>query len=135
MDKTSIFVGQSGVGKSSLINKLLPEVNTATHEISERSGLGQHTTTAARLYHFAEGGDLIDSPGVRDFSLPQISAERLIWCFPEFREFIGHCRFSDCKHENEPQCAFKDALAAGKITQVRFDSYKRFTRKNDASVI
>lgn len=124
-DKVSIFVGQSGVGKSSLTNALLPNVNIATTEISENSGLGQHTTTVSRLYHFPQGGDLIDSPGIRDFGLWHLSPERVTWCFREFREFLGGCKFRDCKHLNDPGCALRQAAEDGDINSLRFESYHR----------
>lgn len=102
---TSIFVGQSGVGKSSLVNALLPEVNAETCEVSENSGLGQHTTTTARLYHFPDGGDLIDSPGVREFGLWHLEPEHVTYGFKEFRDYLGGCKFRDCKHGDDPGCA------------------------------
>lgn len=124
-DKVSIFVGQSGVGKSSLTNALLPNVNIATTEISENSGLGQHTTTVSRLYHFPHGGDLIDSPGIRDFGLWHLSPERVTWCFKEFRDYLGGCKFRDCKHLNDPGCAIREAVESGEINELRFESYHR----------
>ncbi len=122
---TNIFVGQSGVGKSSLINALLPELNVLTGEVSENSGLGQHTTTAARLYHFMDGGKLIDSPGVREFGLWHLEPEQVAEGFVEFREYLGGCKFRDCKHEDDPGCLIRDAVEKGLISQARFDSYHR----------
>lgn len=124
-DKVSIFVGQSGVGKSSLTNALLPNLNIATKQISENSGLGQHTTTVSRLYHFPQGGDLIDSPGIRDFGLWHLSPERVTWCFREFREYIGGCKFRDCKHLTDPGCVIRNAAEIGEIEPLRFESYHR----------
>lgn len=124
-DRISVFVGQSGVGKSSLINALLPGVDLRVGALSEQSRKGRHTTTTARLFHFPDGGDLIDSPGIREFALWHIDPERVIDGFREFHDLIGHCRFRDCKHEQEPGCAFKAALEAGQISTQRFDSYKQ----------
>ncbi|MFS1872930.1 small ribosomal subunit biogenesis GTPase RsgA [Enterovibrio norvegicus] len=122
---TSIFVGQSGVGKSSLVNALLPEVNAETCEVSENSGLGQHTTTTARLYHFPDGGDLIDSPGVREFGLWHLEPEHVTYGFKEFRDYLGGCKFRDCKHGDDPGCVLREAVSEGKISKTRFDSYHK----------
>ncbi len=124
VDKISIFVGQSGVGKSSLINQLLPDADIKTGELSAATLKGTHTTTTARLYHFPEGGDLIDSPGIREFGLWHISRDEVIEGFVEFRPYIGHCRFRDCKHEQEPQCAILDARKKGHISERRMESYR-----------
>ena len=123
--KNNIFVGQSGVGKSTLVNTVLPDADILTKEVSENSGLGQHTTTVSRLHHLPSGGNLIDSPGIREFGLWHLDVERVTWCFKEFREFIGGCRFRDCKHLNDPGCILVEAVEEGKITELRFDSYHR----------
>lgn len=123
--RTSIVVGQSGVGKSSLINTLLPLAELEVGELSELSREGTHTTTKAKLFHLPNGGQLIDSPGIRDFGLWHIDTQQLQHGFVEIREHLGQCRFRDCKHENEPGCAIHVALAAGKISAVRFESYER----------
>jgi len=125
IDKTSIFVGQSGVGKSSLINQLLPDVEEATGAVSENSGLGQHTTTAAKLLHFPQGGQVIDSPGVREFALWHIADEKVTWGFKEFRDYIGGCKYRDCKHGDDPGCAIREAVENGHISEDRYDSYHR----------
>ncbi|WP_276723852.1 small ribosomal subunit biogenesis GTPase RsgA [Pantoea septica] len=145
-DRISIFAGQSGVGKSSLLNALLgldAAVETAivTNDVSDVSGLGQHTTTASRLYHFPHGGDVIDSPGVREFGLWHLEPEQIARGFVEFREFLGGCKFRDCKHGSDPGCAIRAAVEAGQIDISRFDNYHRIlesmaqvkTRKNFSS--
>lgn len=121
--KTSVFVGQSGVGKSSLVNALLPESEEAIGDISETSGLGQHTTTSAKLLRFSTGGQLIDSPGVREFALWHLPADRVTWCFKEFRAYIGGCKFRDCKHADDPGCLLKKAVEQGEISSDRFENY------------
>lgn len=124
-DKISVFVGQSGVGKSSLINALLPDADEITGEISDNSGLGQHTTTTAKLLHFPQGGDLIDSPGVREFALWHLPIERLTNGFKEFRHYLGGCKFRDCKHGNDPGCLIKEAVDKGEISLQRYQSYHK----------
>lgn len=123
--KTSIFVGQSGVGKSSLVNAVMPHVEAVTGAVSDNSGLGQHTTTTARLYHFPSGGSLIDSPGIREFSLWHLERERVAWCFREFRDYLGGCRFRDCTHGADPGCLLQQARQQGNIHPERMESYHR----------
>lgn len=128
VDRVSIFAGQSGVGKSSLLNALLGLDSAAeilTNDVSDVSGLGQHTTTAARLYHFPNGGDVIDSPGVREFGLWHLEPEQITRGFVEFREFLGHCKFRDCKHDTDPGCAIREAVERGDIDESRFANYHR----------
>lgn len=122
-DKISVFVGQSGVGKSSLINGLLPSVDLRVGSLSEDTRKGRHTTTTARLFHFPIGGQLIDSPGIREFSLGYLQPEAIAQGFQEFRPFLGLCRFRDCKHKEDPGCALKQAVAQGEIAKTRFASY------------
>ncbi|MCU7553278.1 small ribosomal subunit biogenesis GTPase RsgA [Alteromonas sp. ASW11-19] len=130
-DKVSVFVGQSGVGKSSLINQVLPEANEQVGDISNNSGLGQHTTTAAKLLHLPAGGDLIDSPGVREFALWHLPTERITWGFIEFRDYLGGCKFRDCKHLNDPGCLLREAVEEGKISAARFASYHKILAAMD----
>jgi len=117
------------VGKSSLINHLIPELNIRVGELSAASGEGTHTTTNSTLYSLPEGGILIDSPGVRDFGLWNISSEEIIHGFIELRDYIGHCKFSNCSHSHEPGCAILQALKDKKITQMRFNNYQKIIRE------
>ncbi|MGD8854260.1 MAG: small ribosomal subunit biogenesis GTPase RsgA, partial [Gammaproteobacteria bacterium] len=121
---TSILVGQSGVGKSSLIKALLPDRDIRVGALSRLSGLGRHTTTVAMLYHLPDGGDLIDSPGVRDFSLCPVPPEELARGFVEFRPYLGQCRFHNCRHLSEPGCAVQAAVRSGSISRQRLGSYQ-----------
>ncbi|PHM23894.1 small ribosomal subunit biogenesis GTPase RsgA [Xenorhabdus ehlersii] len=126
-NKITIFAGQSGVGKSSLLNTLLPDMkeDILVNNVSDNSGLGQHTTTTARLYHFPLGGDVIDSPGVREFGLWHLTPEQVTQGFVEFHEYLGGCKFRDCKHLDDPGCALRKALEQGTIAQERFENYHR----------
>lgn len=128
---TSIFVGQSGVGKSSLINQLLPEVAAQTGAVSETSGLGQHTTTASRLYHLQQGGNLIDSPGIREFGLWHLEPEQITQGYREFQQVLGTCKFRDCKHKDDPECAVREAVEQGKINPIRFENYHRLLESRE----
>ncbi len=122
---TSIFVGQSGVGKSTLVNSLMPNLSLITNQVSENSGLGQHTTTVARLFHFEDGGDLIDSPGIREFGLWHLTPDQVTNGFIEFSDFIGTCKFRDCKHQTDPGCALVSATENNKIHPKRLASFQR----------
>lgn len=123
--KTSVLVGQSGVGKSSLVNQLLPNSNEIVGEISDNSKLGQHTTTTAKLIPLPSGGDLIDSPGVREFGLWHLPTEDITQGFIEFRPLLGTCKFSDCSHINDPGCAIRENADNGSISMARYASYKK----------
>jgi ribosome biogenesis GTPase len=131
-NRISILVGQSGVGKSSLINRLLPELDILIGKLSDASGKGCHTTTTTTLYHLPHGGDLIDSPGVRDFRLGETAPADLARGFLEFRPYLGLCRFQDCRHLSEPGCAVKEALREGVISERRLASYRELMNRNDA---
>jgi len=123
-NKTSILAGQSGVGKSTIINYLLPDENVPVGELSDSKDKGKHTTTASRLYHLPHGGKLIDSPGVRDFGLHNVGADEIIHGFIEFRPFIGRCKFKNCAHLKDAGCALQAAVLNGQISQRRLDSYQ-----------
>ena len=122
--RTSVFVGQSGVGKSSLVNALLPEASLRTGELSPTRNKGTHTTATARLFHLPGGGRLIDSPGIREFGLWHIGREQVEAGFREFHPLLGHCKFRDCRHEQEPDCALLAAVEAGDISELRLASYR-----------
>lgn len=125
-DHTSVFVGPSGAGKSSLIKALIPDIDIRIGALSEATGLGKHTTTNSILYHLPEGGDLIDSPGVRLFS-PQKpeNLKALEACFPELHETALGCRFNNCTHTDEPGCAVMQAVQDGEIAFSRYHSFQR----------
>ena len=120
--RTAIVVGQSGVGKSSIAAQLLPDTDIRVGTISD-NGEGRHTTTSATLYRLPLGGSLIDSPGVRDFGLTGMDFATLETGFPEFRPFLGECRFHNCTHNHEPGCAIKTAVKAGQLPPRRFARY------------
>jgi len=122
--RTSVFVGQSGVGKSSLINALLPGVDIRVGSLSKGRAKGTHTTTTAKLFHFPDGGDLIDSPGIREFGLWHMDRDQVLNGFVEFRPYLGLCKFRDCHHQSEPGCELLQAVADGKISQRRLDSFE-----------
>ncbi|QSA96666.1 ribosome small subunit-dependent GTPase A [Methylococcus sp. EFPC2] len=128
-DHCVMLAGQSGVGKSSLTNALLPDKNLRVGEISEKSGLGRHTTTAATLYHLPEGGDLIDSPGVAVFGLAEISGRGLADGYREFRPLIPNCRFNDCRHMQDKGCAVRAAAESGGIPAARYQRYLKLLEK------
>lgn len=123
--KTSVLVGQSGMGKSTLVNALIPEANAATREISQALDSGKHTTTHATLYHLDGDSDLIDSPGLQEFGLGHLDRQEIEIAFREFRPYLGQCRFRDCRHDREPGCALRAAVEAGTIDPGRFASYHR----------
>ncbi|WP_457807747.1 small ribosomal subunit biogenesis GTPase RsgA [Kushneria sp. EE4] len=132
-DTTAVFVGQSGVGKSSLIDALLPDESLAVGELSVDTRKGRHTTTTARLYHFSQGsGALIDSPGIREFGLGHLDEQEVENGFIEFRPWLGHCRFRDCRHRQEPGCAILAAAERGEILPERLESFRRIVHELNA---
>jgi len=123
--KTSVFVGQSGVGKSSLIAKLIPQTAVTVGKLAGNTKLGAHTTSASRLYHLAMGGNIIDSPGIREFALGPLTKEQITKGFKEFGPFLGQCRFHNCQHLQEPNCALQQAVSDNKISSSRLANYQR----------
>ncbi|OHV09972.1 small ribosomal subunit biogenesis GTPase RsgA [Kushneria phosphatilytica] len=129
LERTAVFVGQSGVGKSSLINALLPDEQLRIGELSGEHRKGTHTTTTARLYPLPAGGQLIDSPGIREFGLGHLDEHQVAEGFIEFRPYLGHCRFRDCHHDREPGCALREAVERGEIASSRFESFQHIIRE------
>jgi ribosome biogenesis GTPase len=124
---TSVLVGQSGMGKSTLINAVIPEAQAATREISTVLDSGKHTTTHARLYHLNADSHLIDCPGVQLFGLHHLDFAAIERSFPEFLPYLGHCRFANCSHSHEPDCAIRKATAEGKIDERRLKLFQQIT--------
>jgi len=127
--RCSMLAGQSGVGKSSLTNALLPDKQLRTRELSEKAGLGRHTTTAATLYHLPDGGDLIDSPGVAVFGLAEMTPQDLASGYKEFRPFLNGCRFNDCRHTGDKGCAVQAAVEEGRISAARYQRFVKLLEK------
>ena len=124
-DKTAVFVGQSGVGKSSLINSLHPDANMPVGELSIGKEKGTHTTTVSRLFHLTHGGILIDSPGIREFSLTHLSQTQVIDGFIDFQPYLRHCKFRDCSHDKEVSCGLLAAVADNKVLESRLKNYRQ----------
>jgi ribosome biogenesis GTPase len=133
-DGITVVAGQSGVGKSSLVSALVPGVSLAASPVIERTGKGQHTTTRVTLHPFGEGGFIADSPGVRSFALAEPPGPDLGLRFREFLPFIDACRYRDCLHLEEPDCAVRAALEAGTIDRRRYASYERIVRGDESDV-
>lgn len=121
----SLVMGQSGVGKSSLLNVLIPDLTVQVGELSSHSGLGQHTTTSSYLYHLPLGGRVIDSPGFREFTLPPMERSVIESCFVDIKPLLGRCQFRNCNHAQEKNCALREAVEAGELAGSRYDSYLR----------
>jgi len=129
LNQTSILAGQSGVGKSSLTNALIPDKALKTNTLSEANAHGRHTTTAATLYHLPSGGDLIDSPGVAIFGLAGLSEAQLAYGFREFQPFIEACQFNDCQHQKDKGCAVRQAVENQDISTTRYQRYLKLKEK------
>ncbi len=130
--KLVAFTGNSGVGKSSILNRLCPELQLPTGEVSEKLGRGRHTTRHVELYDLGEGTLVADTPGFSSFDTDQMDVmlkENLQYAFSDFAPYLGKCQFHDCSHRKEPGCAVTDALAAGEIELTRYDSYLRLYEK------
>ena len=132
VDSTSILVGLSGVGKSSIVKDLLPDIDIRIGEISQASSEGKHTTTVSTFYTLPTGGNLIDSPGVRDFSPIDLDREQILNGFIELKPYRGQCKFANCSHTNEPGCAITEALEEGKVNQQRVNSFRKMLADTEA---
>jgi ribosome biogenesis GTPase len=133
-NQVNLLLGQSGMGKSTLINALVKNANALTREHSQAANRGRHTTTTTRLYHLAEGGDLIDSPGFQAFGLRHLSQAEIEKGFPEFAPYAPQCRFYNCLHLQEPDCGVLAALATGAIRPTRHALYTRILAENSITV-
>jgi len=131
-DKISAFVGPSGVGKSSLINRILPGLDLNIASVSDHHGKGRHTTRVASLHALAGGGFLADTPGIRELGTWALPIEHLDQCFPDFNAYREQCAFRSCSHTHEPQCAIVDALNEGAIVRERYESYVRLRDESGA---
>jgi ribosome biogenesis GTPase len=130
-NKTTLVAGHSGVGKSSLLNAIEPNLNLRTGIISKTSFNGQHTTTFAQMHPLSFGGFIIDTPGIREFGVVDLNNAELSHYFKEMKPFIGKCKFNNCQHIHEPQCAVLEALEAGKIPAERYQSYLSIMANED----
>lgn len=130
--RTCVFVGHSGVGKSSLLNAIEPQLNLRVGVVSEETQKGKHTTTTAKLVKLASGGYVVDTPGIRSMELWDIIPEEVCGTFRDLRPFVNHCRFPDCTHQHEAGCAVKDGVADGRLDVRRYESYLQLFAGDDA---
>jgi ribosome biogenesis GTPase len=130
-NKTSLFSGHSGVGKSTLVNQIIPGIQLRTTAVSEASSKGVHTTTFAEMHRIPTGGFIIDSPGIRELGIVQLEKEEISHYFPEMRDLLNQCRFNNCSHVNEPGCAIKNAVDENKISLIRYESYLSILANED----
>lgn len=124
-DNISVFVGHSGVGKSSLLNKIQPGLGIVTRQVSKSTSKGRHTTARVTMHPIDNGGFVVDTPGLKDLGIWQVDRSELAWYFEEFRPFVPECKFRDCQHRSEPGCAVKMAVSNKEISEVRYESYSR----------
>jgi ribosome biogenesis GTPase len=130
-DKTSLFAGHSGVGKSSLINLIAPELDLSVKEISEQHIQGKHTTTFAEMFDLDFGAKIIDSPGIKGFGLVDFDNQEIADYFPEISAYQEDCKFNDCLHDKEPKCAVKEAVDADEIPYFRYESYLKILHSEE----
>ena len=130
-DKSTLIAGHSGVGKSTLLNVLVPEAMQETKEVSDYSAKGVHTTTFAELFALEGGGDLIDTPGIKEFGILDIEEHELSHYFPEMREYLGQCKYNNCRHVNEPGCIIRQKLEEGYIHPYRYKNYLNILQEED----
>jgi ribosome biogenesis GTPase len=131
--RTSVLTGPSGVGKSSLMNRLYPGLDLRVADISASVNKGRHTTVGAFLHPLPGGGSVVDTPGLREVGMWDLPPTHLDACFPEFRPFLGACRYADCAHVSEPACAIRDAVARGEIHTARYESYVKLRDELEAA--
>ena len=130
--RSTALTGPSGVGKSSLMNALYPGLELRTQEISESVNKGRHTTVGAFLHPLADGGYVVDTPGLREVGMWGLPPGNLDHCFPEFRPYLGECRFADCTHQKEPECAVQGAVGSGQVSRERYESYRKLREELEA---
>jgi ribosome biogenesis GTPase len=130
-DRISLFTGHSGVGKSALINRIDPDIEIKTGQLSDYWQKGQHTTTFAEMHRLRQGGFIIDTPGIREFGLLEFGKEELTHYFPELFALLEHCKYYNCTHVHEPGCAAREALEKGSVSEERYGNYLRMLEGDD----
>jgi ribosome biogenesis GTPase len=129
--KRWLLAGHSGVGKSTLLNAIFPEANARVGSISDHHEKGKHTTTFAEMFTLADGTQIIDTPGIRDFGVVDFEPQEISQYFPEMRPYLNHCKFNDCQHTHEPECAVLAAVKNGEIAEERYHSYLGILNNED----